>query len=106
MKFFVPGIDDPKDAEKVLEATAKHIGAPIPQAHSDRIYMLAWQRGGEKFYAQVGAPLEPAYGGEVVVAILRDGENFCLCTASNGAVSGYPIRIYPDQKPALVRFEA
>jgi hypothetical protein len=106
MRFFIPGIDKPADAEKVLEATAKHIGAPLPKAHDERIYTLGWMRVGEKYYAQVGAPLDTHYGGEVVVAILRDGETFCVCTARNGVVSGQPIVIYPDMLPAFVRFEA
>lgn len=105
MKFFIPGIDNDKDAEKVLEATAKHISAPFPKKRTERIYTLAWTRPEGKFYAQVGAPLEAKFGGEVVMAILRADEKFGVCTASNGVLSGHPIWIYPDQIPAFVRFD-
>ncbi len=103
-KFFVPGLEKAADAEKVYEATAKYNKVAVPKKHSDRICSLAWTRNGNKYYAEVGFPLEEIYGGETVMAILKDGERYYICTPNSGVLGGFPIIVNPNNLPVFMRF--
>ena len=88
--FFIPLAESPEEAERVYEATRKHIGAP---AGGPRLRALSWHHNGHAYHCEVGGPL-PAYfgtGAEPVIAIFDAGNLYFICTPSRGVITGGPV---------------
>lgn len=88
--FFIPAASDPEEAERVYEATRKHVGG---LESSPRIRALSWYHDGQMRSAEVGKPMPEYYaaGGEPVVAIFDGGAVYLVCSANRGVIRGGPV---------------
>jgi hypothetical protein len=59
MKFFLPGVDDPAQAEAEYAALAESIGYPLP-SRDKRVYSISFKHDGVDYLATVGKIRESA----------------------------------------------
>ena len=91
MRFFIPLATSDEQAERVLAATAKFTGFPIP---SPRIYSVSYTHNGEEMVATVGKEADPYYRAVgPVIAILATDTCFSVCTRDRGVARGDPIYV-------------
>lgn len=90
MEFFVPAAQDNAQAERVYEAIAQFVAAPVT---GNRVWKLRWKHNGMNMQCEVGQAL-PAYyqtGLEPVLAIFDCGSLYKICTPNRGGVRGEPV---------------
>ena len=61
MKFSIPHASDSAEAERVLQAIARFVNAPVPE---QRIFRMTYVHNRHEFSVEVGKPM-PAYYQEV-----------------------------------------
>ena len=93
MKFFIPHASSEAEAESVLEAIAKFVGASVPPPDK-RIFRMAYRHNGQDFTVEVGQPIPIYYreGNQKVIAILA-GNPYLVCLPTRGVVQGAPIYV-------------
>ena len=109
--FFVPGANDADTAERVWEATSKHVGERNAGRILDtRIFRLGYLHDGKHMQAEVGKPhpwakaidwraFKEVGEPQVVLAILeRECGIFLVCTLDRGVERGDPI-VVGSRKP-------
>jgi hypothetical protein len=103
-KFFIPMAETSEQAERVYEATRRHISAP---AQHSKIYALSWQHNGQAMTCRVGEPLPSYYrtGDDVVVAIFDAGNLYMICTAERGVLRGSPVLAGKDIQSHATYFD-
>ncbi len=104
MQFFVPIAGH--EAERTLAAIGEFVGIAPPSAPQERIASISWEHNGKRYLAEVGRPIDPYFGGEVVAAILDGGRCYSICTASRGMYRGGPIYAGKIAKTAVTYFSA
>ncbi len=103
MKFFIPHAKDEKEAESVLDGTAKFTNFGIPEP---RIYQLEYVHNGMPLTATVGQPSNKYYGeAGPVIAILHRLNCYAVCMANRGFLRGEPIYMGEESVRELVLFD-
>ncbi|MCW1915876.1 hypothetical protein OJ996_19975 [Luteolibacter sp. GHJ8] len=94
MKFFVPGIDNPKLATEVHGALARvcaeDIGQPVTPA---LLFALRYRRDDCEYLAQVGIPHPPEEGADTVVAIFPTSSQYVIWTRGMGGYHHPALRV-------------
>lgn len=106
MKFFIPDFeDDPADAEEVLIAIAKFVGAPWPEPDK-RIRRISYRHNGKNYTAEVGKPVARYYEekADTVLAIIGV-DPVCICLPFRGVVRGSPILVGSNAVDEIVFFD-
>lgn len=103
MRFFIPHAEDEAQAERVLSSIAKFVSAPIPSLKR-RIRKITWKHNGTRYSGEVGAPVATYFGGEEVIAILHNGNCYCVCTPNRGVLRGEPIYAGDGDETSVVYF--
>jgi hypothetical protein len=114
MRFFLPGIQDTTEAERLLQSmrqAAQQATRRVPTGR--RIFAIQYWVGGKQFDAEVGKPLVQLglrhdQEGETVIAILetRDPDSFLVFTTSKGFRKGEPIIVAQEDSFGTVDFDA
>ncbi len=88
MKFMIPGIDNPKEAENMYLTL-------IGDAETDdqRIYSIRWTHNEREYFVEVGKPIHAYFGGGVVHAIIRKEHLYQVFTTNRGIEEGPPVYI-------------
>lgn len=103
MEFFVSAAQDHAQAERVYEAIAQFVAAPVTD---NRVWKLRWKHNGMDMQCKVGQPL-PAYyrtGLEPVLAIFDCGSLYKICTPNRGGVRGEPVLAGKNSHSSEVHF--
>jgi len=92
MKFFIPKADVSSDPEKIIIAIADFIQTDIPER---KIYSIEYNHNSYSMRAEVGKSVDKYYQESVplVIAILRRGNIYCICTPNRGVTGGEPILV-------------
>jgi hypothetical protein len=88
MKFMIPGIEDPKEAEDLYLSL---IGEA--EADDQRIYSIRWMHNEKEYFVEVGKPIHAYFGGGVVHAIIRKEHLYQVFTTNRGIEEGPPVYI-------------
>lgn len=104
MKFFVPAAEDDAQAERVYEAFAKFVSAPVLK---ERVRTLCWEHNDINMECEVGKPLPTYYqtGTEPVLAIFDCGNLYKICTENRGGVRGVPVLAGKDHNTKVTYFD-
>ena len=102
--FFIPRAEDEARAERVFGSIAKFISAPVPP-RNQRIRKITWKHNGTRYAVEVGMYIAPYFGGEEVIAILHNGNCYCVCTQNRGVLRGEPIYAGDGDGTSVVCFE-
>jgi hypothetical protein len=103
MNFFIPHVDDPAAAEKVLQSIRQHAGVTLGWSQTDRrILSIAYVHKGKEYVAKVGG-IEPRTG-EEVIAILESNA-FLVCTPNRGVLRDMPLLVGLEEAYWVVEFE-
>ena len=92
MKFFIPGVPDGKDAERIYEGIKKFATETICWPVSKRkIQSITFRDQKRTVQAEVGKT-DPITG-ETVTAILDSTATFLVCTSNRGVLRGMPVLV-------------
>jgi hypothetical protein len=108
MKFFLPGVKDPAQAEEIyaqIRGRAKGL-----EISDRRIFRLEYKDEGKDWIAEVGR-IELVNGqelrhGELVIAILDAGVTYLVCTPNLGVLRGQPIMVPKNAVKSVMEFES
>jgi hypothetical protein len=103
MRFFIPEVNDPVEAERVYEATKKFARETLGwNVESRRIQSIDFKDKKERVRAEVGKP-DPITG-EVVIVIL-ESTTYLICTPNRGVLRGMPILVGKNEVFNATDFE-
>ncbi len=102
MKFFIPHVKDPQQAENILDGIKKFAQENLKwQPTNRRIFSISYRSEGKDHYAEVGK--KDFETNEEIIAIL-EANAFLVCTFNNGVKKGMPILIGKDEVTNIVDF--